>query len=42
MPLLSGSYDGASFFELLQHDCPYLLPFQHLHNVPQLAPESSG
>jgi len=38
VPLLSGSYDGASFFELLQHDFPYLLPFQHLPNVPQLAP----
>lgn len=37
MPLLSGSYEGASFFELLQHDFPHLLPFQHLHTVPQLA-----
>jgi proteasome beta subunit len=37
VPLLSGSYDGASFFELLRHDFPHLLPFQHLHNVPQLA-----
>lgn len=39
MPLPSGSYDGASFFELLQHDFPYLLPFQHLQNMPQLAGE---
>jgi proteasome beta subunit len=38
VPLLSGSYDGASFFELLQHDFPYLLPFRHLPDVPQLAP----
>ena len=37
MPLFSGSYEGASFFELLRHDCPHLLPFQHLHHVPQLA-----
>jgi proteasome beta subunit len=36
VPLFSGGYDGASFFELLQHDFPHLLPFQHLHNVPQL------
>ena len=26
-----------AFFELLQHDFPHLLPFQHLHTVPQLA-----
>jgi proteasome beta subunit len=31
-----GSYEGASFFELLQHDFPHLLPFQHLPHVPQL------
>jgi proteasome beta subunit len=37
VPLFSGSYEGASFFELLRHDFPHLLPFQHLHNVPQLA-----
>ena len=37
MSLLSGSYEGASFFELLQRDVPHLLPFQHLHTVPQLA-----
>ena len=36
MPLFSGSYEGASFFELLRHDFPHLLPFQHLHHVPQL------
>ena len=32
MPLFSGSYEGASFFELLRHDFPHLLPFQHLHH----------
>ena len=32
--LLQGSYDGSSFFDLLRHDHPHLLPFQHL---PQLA-----
>ena len=37
MPLFSGSYEGASFFELLRHDFPHLLPFQHLHHVPQFA-----
>ena len=37
MPLFSGSYEGGSFFELLRHDFPHLLPFQHLHHVPQLA-----
>jgi len=37
VPLFAGSYDGASFFELLRYDFPHLLPFQHLHNVPQLA-----
>ena len=36
MPSFSGSYEGASFFELLRHDFPHLLPFQHLHHVPQL------
>jgi len=36
VPLFSGSYEGASFFELLRHDFPHLLPFQHLHHVPQL------
>jgi len=35
--LFSGSYEGASFFELLRHDFPHLLPFQHLANVPHLA-----
>jgi len=37
VPLFSGGYEGASFFELLRHDFPHLLPFQHLHTVPQLA-----
>jgi len=37
VPLFSGSYEGASFFELLRHDFPHLLPFQHLQQVPQLA-----
>lgn len=36
MSLLAGSYDGASFFELLRHDYPHLLPLQHLLQVPQL------
>jgi proteasome beta subunit len=36
VPLFSGSYEGASFFELLRHDFPHLLPFQHLHHIPQL------
>lgn len=33
--LLQGSYDGPSFFDLLRHDHPHLLPLQHL---PQLSP----
>lgn len=37
MSLLAGNYQGASFFELLQHDYPNLLPFQHLAQVPQMA-----
>ena len=37
MPLFSGSYEGASLFELLRHDFPHLLPFERLHHVPQLA-----
>lgn len=32
--LLQGSYAGTSFFDLLRHDFPQLLPFQHL---PQLS-----
>jgi proteasome beta subunit len=32
--LLQGSYDGASFFDLLRHDFPHLLPFQHLPQLP--------
>ncbi|ETX02767.1 MAG: proteasome subunit beta [Candidatus Entotheonella factor] len=33
--LIQGSYDGSSFFDLLQHDHVHLLPLQHL---PQLSP----
>ncbi len=29
-----GSYDGSSFYELLRHDFPQLLPFQHLPQLP--------
>jgi proteasome beta subunit len=40
--VLQGSYDGSSFYELLQYECPHLLPFQHLPQLPagesQLAP----
>ena len=32
--LLQGNYGGSSFYELLRHDFPHLLPLQH---VPQLA-----
>ncbi len=32
--LIQGSYDGPSFFDLLQHDYSHLLPLQHL---PQLS-----
>lgn len=32
--LLMGSYDGSSFFELLQHDFAHLLPFQNLAHLP--------
>lgn len=32
--LLQGSYDGSSFYELLQHDFPHLIPFQHLPQLP--------
>ncbi|MGE3541908.1 MAG: proteasome subunit beta [Candidatus Tectimicrobiota bacterium] len=37
MPLLSSNYDGASFFDLLRHEYPHLLPFQHLQQVPQVS-----
>lgn len=37
--LLLGSYEGSSFFELLQHDFAHLLPFQ---NLSQLSPEMVG
>jgi proteasome beta subunit len=30
----AGSYDGASFFDLLRCDFPQLLPFQHLPQLP--------
>jgi hypothetical protein len=42
VPLFSGSYEGSSFFELLRHDFPHLLPFEHLHHVPQLAASEGG
>ena len=32
--LLQGSYEGSSFFDLLRHDFPHLLPFQHLPQLP--------
>ncbi len=32
--LIQGSYDGSSFFDLLQHDYSHLLPLQH---IPQLS-----
>jgi proteasome beta subunit len=32
--LLQGSYEGSSFFDLLCHDFPHLLPFQHLLQLP--------
>ena len=32
--LLQGSYEGSSFFDLLRHDFPQLLPFQHLRQLP--------
>jgi proteasome beta subunit len=32
--LLQGSYEGSSFFDLLRHDFPQLLPFQHLLQLP--------
>jgi proteasome beta subunit len=32
--LLQGGYDGSSFYELLRHDFPHLLPFQHLPQLP--------
>ena len=34
MALWSGSYEGSSFFDLLRHDFPHMLPLQHL---PQMA-----
>jgi proteasome beta subunit len=32
--LLQGGYEGSSFFDLLRHDFPHLLPFQHLPQLP--------
>jgi proteasome beta subunit len=32
--LLHGSYHGSSFFDLVRHDYPHLLPFQHLPQLP--------
>ena len=34
MPLWSGSYAGSSFFDLLRHDFPHMLPLQHLPHIP--------
>ena len=40
--LLSGSYAGSSFVELLEHDFPHLLPFRHLHQLPPEAVRLMG
>jgi proteasome beta subunit len=32
--VLQGGYEGSSFYDLLQHDFPHLLPFQHLPQLP--------
>jgi proteasome beta subunit len=32
--LLQGSYEGASFFDLLRYDFPHFLPFHHLQQLP--------
>ena len=34
MLLWSGSYEGSSFFDLLRHDFPHMLPLQHLPQIP--------
>lgn len=34
MPWWSGSYEGSSFFDLLRHDFPHMLPLQHLPQIP--------
>ena len=34
MSLWSGSYKGSSFFDLLRHDFPHMLPLQHLPQIP--------
>lgn len=34
MSLWSGSYEGSSFFDLLRHDFPHMLPLQHLPQMP--------
>ena len=34
MSLWSGNYEGSSFFDLLRHDFPHMLPLQHL---PQMS-----
>ncbi|GIX46585.1 MAG: proteasome subunit beta [Candidatus Tectimicrobiota bacterium] len=39
--LLTGSYGGSSFFELLQQDFPHLLPFRHLQHLPPEAVQLS-
>jgi proteasome beta subunit len=30
----SGSYEGSSFFDLLRHDFPHMLPLQHVPQIP--------
>ena len=34
MSLWLGSYEGSSFFDLLRHDFPHMLPLQHLPQIP--------
>ena len=34
MSLWPGSYQGSSFFDLLRHDFPHMLPLQHLPQMP--------
>ena len=34
MSLWSGNYEGSSFFDLLRHDFPHMLPLQHLPQIP--------
>ena len=34
MSLWAGDYQGSSFFDLLRHDFPHMLPLQHLSQMP--------